>query len=152
VWGSQDEAFAEIEEIERHSTIIFPETTATTCSLASHADAHTWTDWAEIVDSGAATLSSKMATVPGYIAALLVEDASIASAIFMVEIAYGEAKTIVSRHRLQTETNKLPSDQVPRVRGAIIPAGETIYYRCMCELAGPNTLEGHFRYYLCHPV
>jgi len=150
VWGSQHEAFEEIEEIERHTTGIFPDDTALTCTLTAGGGNNAWSEWAEIVDSAGngGTLSSKFASYPGYITAMLVEIASVASKLFMVEIAYGEAKTVVSRHRILTETNKLPTAQSPRVRGAKIPAGETVYYQCKSNAGGENIVV-HFRYYLC---
>jgi len=149
-WGSQEEAFEEIEEIERHTTRIFPEDTSVDCKLTAHADAHTWSGYTEIVDTAGepVTLSSKFASNPGYITAMVVEDSNAASTLFMAEISYGASHTIVSRHRVRSETNNLPTAESPRVRGAKIPAGETIYYRCMCATADSKYINVHFRYYL----
>jgi len=137
-------------EHQSHITFIFPESTANLCVLAAHANANTWTDWAEIVDDqvAPATLSSKFATYPGHTAAMLVEDTNEVDALFMVELAYSASKIIISRHRVRTETNKLPTAQTMRVRAALIPAGTTIYYRAMCNVAGAKTLNVHFRYFL----
>jgi len=139
-----------IIEHENHTTAIFPDTTAYTCILTAHATAHTFTEWAEIVDSDdpANSLSDVFASYPGHITAMLVEEASVASALFMVEIAYGASYTIVSRSRVLTETNKLPTGQIGRFRGALIPAGETVYYRVMSSEATAPTITVHFRAYL----
>ncbi len=157
-WGSQTEAFREIEEIERHTTVIFPDDTSVTCKLTAHANAHQWSGYTEIKDTAEPTpvsLSSKFASNPGYIVAMVVENSDTADTLFMVEISYGTDPdyTIVSGHRVLTQTNKLPTVESPRVRGAKIPAGETIYYRCMCATAGGNGgkyINVHFRYYFCY--
>lgn len=150
-WGAQAEAFAELEEIERHVTHIFPDDTSVVCKLTADTEANTWSDYTEIVDTAGepVSLSSKFASNPGYIAAMVVEDSDTASTLFMSEISYGASHTIVSRHRVLTETNKLPTVESPRVRGAEIPAGETVYYRCMCATAGGKYIDVHFRYYFC---
>ncbi|MBA7648822.1 hypothetical protein ES703_56612 [subsurface metagenome] len=81
---------------------------------------------------------------------MLVEIASEVDKIYVVEVAHGTPKVIVSRFRLQSESNKLPTVESPRVRARHIPAGETIYYRCMCEAANDpaESVEAHFRYFL----
>ncbi|HUV82850.1 MAG TPA: hypothetical protein VMW53_07245 [archaeon] len=137
-------------EHENHATVIFPESTANLCILTAHADANTWTGWTEIADDQGVPvlLSSKFATYPGHITAMLVEETNQDATRFMIEISYGASKTIISRHRVLTETNKLPTAQSPRVRGALIPAGETVYYRAMCATAAAKTLNVHFRYFL----
>jgi len=133
-----------------HTTAIFPEATNIDCVLTAHASANTWSSWTEIVDTTGTpvTLSSKFAANSGHISAMLIEDTDTTDTRFQIEIAYGSAKTIVSRHRILTETNKLPTAEVARERGSIIPAGETIYYRAMCETADAKTITVHFRYFL----
>ena len=81
---------------------------------------------------------------------MLVDITSIAEKHYMVEVAYGDAKIIISRFFLMSDTNFLPASQSPRVRGRHIPAGETVYYRCMCEAADDpaETIGVHFRYFL----
>lgn len=137
-------------EHETHITRILPESTANHIVLAAPTGADTWSAWAEIADDQGSpdTLSSKFASNSGHITAMLVEDADTGGTLYMVEISYGASNTIVSRHRVLTETNKLPTAQVSRERGHLIPAGETIYYRCMCETEGNKTLNAHFRYFL----
>jgi len=140
---------AEIHEhVVHHTTVVFPIATNLTCLLTAHANANTWSAWAEIVDSGATALSTSFAADDGCIVAILVEDASQASTLYMTEISYGASKVIIGRHRVLTEAGLFPTEQSPRCRGAEVPAGETIYYRCMCATAGSKTLNVHFRYFL----
>jgi len=139
-----------LHELQHHSTKIFPEDTANICKLSANVLADIWSDWAEIVDDpGGNTLTSKF-TKEGHVTAMVVEDSSVVSSIFVVEVAYGTPKVIVSRFRVQSETNKLPTAESPRVRSDHIPAGETIHYKCMCEAANTpaESIEVHFRYFL----
>jgi len=133
-----------------HETFIFPESTANVCTLTAHASPNTWSAWAEIADNQGTpdTLSSKFASVVGHLSGMLVEVTSVAGELYMVEIAYGDPKVVISRHRVLSETNKLPIAQVARERPDIIPAGETVYARVMAE-TGAATLNVHFRYHLC---
>lgn len=135
---------------ENHTTVVFPASTEFTCVLTAHADAHTWTDWAEIADSDdpANTLSAVFASYAGHIAAMCVEEADEAGTRFMVEISHGASRVVISRNRVLTETNKLPTAQVERFRGALVPAGATVYYRAMCATAAAKTITVHFRCFL----
>lgn len=135
---------------ENHTTAIFPATTEFVCVLTAHATAHTWTDWVEIEDSDdpANALSDVFASYAGHISAMCVEEASEAGTRFMLEISYGASNVIVSRNRILTETNKHPTAQVERFRGALIPAGETVYYRAMSATATAPTVTVHFRCFL----
>ena len=134
--------------VEMHDTQIFPAATNLTCTLTAHADANTWSAWAEIVDSGATALTTAFASHDGHIAALVIEDCSEASKHYMFEISYGASKIHVGAWRIISETNNLPVAQSPRCRGVEIPAGETIYYRAMCETAAGKTATAHIRYFL----
>lgn len=59
----------------------------------------------------------------------------------MWELAYGDAKTIISRGRFIDEsTPLLPPIQLVKVHAAGIPLGETIYYRMMCETEAGSCL------------
>ena len=99
------------------------------------------------MDSGATALSTAFAAKAGHITTMEVEETNVASKLFMVELAYGDDKTIISRLRFISETNQVAVAQVSRVRGAHIPAGETIYYRLMCA-TGAKTANVYFRYFL----
>ena len=135
-------------DIEVHETKIFPTTTGLTCTMTAHADAHAWSAWAEIVDSGATALTTAFASHDGHIAGLVVETCSEASKLYMLKIAYGDDKVVVGMWRINSETNNLPVTQSPRCRGVHIPSGETIYYSAMCETAAAKTATVHIRYFL----
>jgi len=138
-------------EAEMHNTQIFPAATNLTCTLTAHATANIWSDWAEIADSTPetpVTLSEAFAANAGHIAALAVEDCSEASKHYMFQVAYGAEKVPIGAWRIISGTNNLPVSQSPRCRGAEIPAGETLYYRAMCETAGAKTATVHIRYFL----
>jgi len=136
-------------DVSMHTTTIFPESTANICVLTAHANANTWSAWAEIADNQGTpvTLSSKFAAKAGHITAVEVEGTNVASVLFMIELAYGEAKTTINRLRFTSETNQIAVAQVPRLRGSHISAGETIYYRLMCA-TGAKTANVYFRYFL----
>ena len=135
-------------DVSMHETAIFPATTGLTCTMTAHADADTWSGYTEIVDSAAAALSTAFASKAGHIAGLVVEECSEASKRYMFEISYGSSYIVVGRWRIISETNNLPVFQSPQCRGAHIPAGETIYYRAMCETAAAKTATVHIRYFL----
>jgi len=135
-------------EVEHHETLIFPDDTNLTCTLTAHEDANTWSSWAEIVDSEATTLSSKFATQTGHLVAMTVESVSEENAVYMVEFAYGDDKTVVSRWRFAGATKFLNPIHQVRMRGVHIPAGEKIYYRAKTETAVADTALVYFRYFL----
>jgi len=126
-----------------HTTYIFPENTNETVTLVA-AGAHTWGSWIELVDNNAVTLSSKFALVPGHLSAFVVETVSVNNQLFMLELAYGDAKTIISPMRIYG--GSVPKQET-RVYGVMIPAGETVYYRLKCAQPGPNSLTAHIRYH-----
>lgn len=140
-----------IETLE-HSTLIFPDTTAYTCTLTAHTAAHTWSAWAEVVDSDdpVNTLSAKFASSDGHITAMLTHLANQDDTDYMIKIAYGDAKVPIVMWRIHSATNKVTSTGQSTIRAVHIPAGETIYYSAMCETAGEpgKTLIVHFRYYI----
>jgi len=137
-----------LEFVELHDVAIFPAATNLTCTLTAHTDANTWSAWAEIVDSGATALSTAFASHAGHVSGLIAEACSEASKCYMFEISYGASKVHVGAWRIVSETNQLPVYQSSRCRGVHIPAGETIYYRAMCETAGTKTATVHIRYFL----
>jgi hypothetical protein len=134
--------------VSMHNTQVFPSATNLLCTFTAHADANTWSEWTEIVDSGAASLSTEFADHPGHITDLVVEGCSEASKRYMFEIAYGAAKVPVSRWRIISETNQLSVSQATIANGVHIPAGETIYYRAMCETAGSKTATVYIKYFV----
>lgn len=136
-------------DIEMHNTLVFPESTANVCVLTAHVNANTWSAWVEIVDDQGApvSLSSKFAVNAGHITVMNAESTNVASALFMIELAYGASKISICRFRFTSETNQIAIAQIPRVRGVEIPAGETLYYRAMCATGG-KTANVYFRYFL----
>ena len=140
-----------LDLISSHCTHIFPDDTNLDCVLTAHADANTWSTWAEIEDNTAETtikLSAKFASYPGHVVGMITEDANQDGTIYQIEIGYGVDKMCISSWRTLTGTNVLTSTGQSTARGTHIPAGETVYYRCKCKTAGSKTLNVHFRYFL----
>ena len=136
-----------VEEFE-HNSSIYPEDTDEVVTFAAGGTANTFGTWAEIdVDDDGDTFSSKAATIAQHISGILIEDLDTVDKRYLLEIAYGDGKTTVLRHRfLSGETKKLPAIQFVRIRAAQIPAGETVYYRMKCETEGA-TCEISLRYH-----
>ena len=142
---------ANVDELIReaqHDSSIYPENTGQVVTLTAGGVANTFGSWAEIdVDGNGDTFSSKVASIGQHISGILVEDLSIKDKRYLLEIAYGDAKTVVLRHRFVSgEVKKLAAIQFVRIRAAQIPAGETVYYRMKCEEAGA-TCEISLRYH-----
>ena len=131
-----------LEEFE-HTTRIFPEDTDETVTFTASAIANAWSAWTEVVDNNGVTFSSKFALKEGHISALVVETTSVAGKYYMSEIAYGDAKAIISRYRLYT--GSVPK-QESRLHGITIPVGEKVYYRSKASQGGINATL-HFRYH-----
>ena len=125
-----------------HTAHLFPEDTNETVTFTAPGTANTWSAWAEIVDNNAVTLSSKMTDYIGHIAYIIVETSTTGKA-YVVEIAYGSAKTNVGRAGFYG--GAVPK-QAQRMHSPTIPKGEAIYYRIKCEQAS-QALEVHIRYH-----
>ncbi len=131
---------------ETHNSHIFPESTNLTVILTAHVNPDTWSAWAEIQDSGATTLSSKISSI-AHICAVSVESTSAANETWMVEVAYGDSKVISASARFVSQSvGMLELVQFFRIRSRHIPSSETIYYRLMCSVGGETCLV-HFRYF-----
>lgn len=142
-----DEIILELE----HETFVFPEATNLTVDLGlAGAGANAWSAWQEVVDSAAPTpnkFSDKFATKAGHISAAQAEEATPADQVFMLEIAYGAAHTVISRARfISGATPKLAAIHQQRIRPSANPAGELLYYRLMCD-DGTGTCKVNFRYH-----
>ena len=124
-----------------NEVFLYPDTASATCTLTAGAGVDTWGAWAELVDDGAVTLSSKFAADSGYLQQMMTHNYSIADKIFIIEISYGAAKTVVGRAKVRSDWM-----YVSDLNSVVIPAGETIYYRMQSETAGA-TLLADFRYY-----
>jgi len=132
-----------------HETLIFPDPPQTDVCIVmvAGAVANTFSDWVEIVDENAASFSSKFAANSGYIVSLINEDFSDADKVYLIEMAYGAAKTVIGRTRMQSGTNKTDTANQERMRALVIPAGETVYYRMASEVESAD-IYCHIRYYL----
>ena len=137
-----------LEELEleaSHASYLFPEDTDETVTFTAGGTNNTFGAWVEIGDNNAVTFSSKLASNEGHISASAIESANINGKVYLIEIAYGAAKTIVAIHRFKSEvgTEKF---QLCRMRTLKIPAGETVYYRMKCETASA-TCEINLKYH-----
>jgi len=130
-----------------HVTSIFPSDTNLTCTLTAHANAHTWSAWAEIVDSAATKLSAAFATKPGHITSILIETVSDNTALYMLEIAWGVAKNLITTGRFAGAGKFQAAHIQDRFWAPHFPAGELIYYRLKTDTAVADTCTIHLRYH-----
>ena len=140
-----------LEELELeaiHASYLFPEDTDETVTFTAGGTINTFGAWAEVVDNNAVTFSSKLASNEGHISASAIESANTNGKIYLIEIAYGAAKTIVAKHRFKSGVEN-DEFQLCRMRTLKIPAGETVYYRMKCETASA-TCEINLKYHF-HP-
>ena len=141
---------ADLEILKReihHASHIFPEDTDEFLTFTAGVGDNEFSDWVEIEDSEGHKLSD-YAVAHLHISALMVEDANVKDKAYMIEIAHGDAKTLITPYRfIAGETTKLPAVQQIRVRSEYIPAGEKVYYRMKCETGG-KTCDLHIRYHL----
>ena len=144
--GNIEEILNFLEEEAKHFTNIFPEDSNETVTFTAHANADTFSAWAEIVDNNAVTFSSKLALNCGHISAAMAESASATDKVYIYEISYGTAKTVVVTGRIMSGSVRIGNTQQPRIRGLGIPAGETVYYRIKCETGGAD-ITASLRYH-----
>lgn len=134
----------ELEAI--HTSLLFPEDTNETVTFTAGGTNNIFGAWVEIVDNNAVTLSSKVASKDGHISGLSIESANTNGKIYLLEIAYGVAKTVVIRHRFETGAGAVKFESW-RQKTLKILAGETVYYRMKCETASATatiSLRYHF--------
>ncbi|GAJ00649.1 unnamed protein product, partial [marine sediment metagenome] len=145
-FDSEDDSLEAIGTEHHHITQIFPEDTNETITFTAGGTDNTWSSWAEIDDNNGVKFSDKL-TSPTHLTAFLIEACNVKDKAYLLEVAYGDAKTLVARYRfIAGETTKLPPIQQVRIRSEHIPAGEKVYYRMKCEAAG-KTCQLHIRYY-----
>ena len=130
-----------------HVSQYFPEDSDETVTFTAGGTNDTFGAWAEIIDNNAVTFSSKFTLRSGHISGTLVEHTSKKDEIYIYEIAYGDAKTIIGRNRVLSGNVKLSTVQQGRRRALKILGGETVYYRMKCETAS-ETLLLSLRYHL----
>jgi len=75
------------------------------------------------------------------------ESLSEINTIYMLEIAYGDDKAVVSRMRFAGTTKFQNPSHQERFRGLHCPAGETVFYRLKTATAVADTVIVHFRYH-----
>ena len=137
----------QIDDATQHATKIFPSDTNLTCTFTAHANANTWSAWTEIQDSGATKLSASFATTPGHLTSMVVETISDNAAVYMVEIAWGATKNLITAMRFAGVGKFQAAHIQDRFWAPAFPAGETIYYRMKTETAVADTCTVHFRYH-----
>lgn len=125
----------DIKEDLEHITAIFPEATNETVTFTAGGTNNTFGSWAEIVDNNAVTFSSKAAASSIHLTSIQIETTDTDDKVYLVEISYGSGNTIVTRSRFYSGTKFTNAIAQTRLHTAIIPAGETIYYRLACETA-----------------
>ena len=130
-----------------HTSIIFPADTNLICTFTALNTANTFSAWAEIVDSMANKLSDAIGSTHGHISSILVETMSEDSAIYMYEIAYGAAKTVIVRERFAGVGKFIQANMQNRFWTLPFPTGQLLYYRMKTETAVADTCTVHFR---CH--
>jgi hypothetical protein len=136
-------AAAKVDLFNTADTFLFPADTDYWVLLTADAAAGSWSTWAEIVDNNAVTLSSLFAADAGYISDIYVYQVTAAAdTTHIVEIAYGASK--ISLTRIMFNGDNLNLAQIKSRR---IPAGETIYYRIMTNVAPTEYVSIGFRYF-----
>ena len=138
----------DIHDAISHVSAIFPSDTNLTCTFTAHANAHTWSAWAEIVDSGATKLSDTCAT-PMHLTSIVIETISDNTALYMLEISWGASNVVITRARFAGAGKFQAAHIQDRFWAPHIPAGQLIYYRMKTETAVADTATVHFRYH-CH--
>ena len=134
-------------ETQTHVTGLFPVSSANYVTFTAGNVNNTFGAWAEIADNAANKLSAAFATSYGHVTAILLEDLSVKDKRYLFELAYGDDKTVILRHRfLSGEVKKLDAVLFVRIRSVIIPEAQLLYYRMMCETAAA-TCEISFRYH-----
>jgi len=134
-------AAVKVELFNSAEVFLFPNVTNVTVTLTA-GNTNVWSNWVEVTDSLAVTLSSKFATESGYINDMYIYDHSAVDKLYCIELAYGEAKATLGR--IMWHTSYKDAVQIKTRR---VPAGETIYYRMMCSGANEATAKVGFRYF-----
>jgi len=129
-----------------HISYLFPEDSNETMTFTAGLVANAFSDWAEIVDNNAVSLSSRHPDCGKHISSFIVESTTVKDKVFIYEISYGDDRTIVARGRIISGTVQLSTIAQERMRNLGIPKEETIYYRMKCETGGAS-LTATIRYH-----
>jgi len=138
----------DIHDAISHVTSIFPSDTDLTCTFTAHANANTWSAWAEIVDSGATKLSDACAT-PMHLSSIVIETISDDAALYMFEISWGATNIPFTAGRFAGAGKFQAAHIQDRFWAPSIPAGQLIYYRLKTDTAVADACTVHLRYH-CH--
>jgi hypothetical protein len=124
-------------------TFLFPADTDYYVLLTADGAAGSFSSWAEIIDNNSVTLSSLFATDAGYVSDIYIYQVTApADTTHIVEVAYGESKTSLTRVMFNGDNLN-----IAQVKSRRIPAGETIYYRIMTNTAPTEYVSIGFRYF-----
>lgn len=138
----------DINDALAHVSYVFPSNTNLICTLTALATANTYGTWAEIVDSAATALSDAFSAAAGHVTSFLIENVSQVNTIYMLQLSYGGARTLISEIRFAGGTKFQSPDNHARFWVPIIPSGETIYYKMKTASAVADTCDVHLRYHL----
>ena len=138
----------DVDDATQHISSIFPSNTNLTCTFTAHANANTWSAWAEIQDSAATKLSVSCATRPLHLTSILIETISDNAAIYMFEISWGAARNVITRGRFAGVGKFQAAHIQDRFWSPPFSAGELIYYRMKTETAVADTCTVHFRHHI----
>lgn len=136
----------------RHRSYLFPDLSSNIdliCTFTS-GTSDTFGAWAEIVDSGATTLTSIVANYVLHISGLQVRTASEADVLYVIELGYGPDAgnvTILDVHEFGSGTKQIDSDEQVRFRPIAIPLGQKVYYRMKTENTAGATVTAVLRYH-----
>lgn len=131
-----------------HTSYVYPANTNLTVTLTALNTANSYSNWAEITDSGATTFSSLFAAASGHISSLIIETVSENTTIYMLQMAYGDSKTLILESRFAGSGKFQAPNVQNRMWTLTFPAGETIYYRMKSATAVADTCTIHLRYHL----
>lgn len=147
-WDADRDTLHEMGLNILHETHVFPESTDQTITIPGHVNPNVYSGWAEIVDAPGGTTFSSVISDESHITAINIEDTSVSGKIWMLEIAYGDAKTRIAIIRfISSSTGNLPAITGVRIRATHIPNGELVYARLMCSSGGEDCMI-HIRYYV----
>lgn len=131
----------------QHETLIFPDNPNEYVTLEADAVNNEFSDWIEVEDNNAVKFTSKFDSEGGHISSAIVESADTKDNVYLFAFAFGDAKTLISKHRFASgDIKHLSAVQQARVRSKPIPKGEKVYYQMACEIGGAKCTL-HFRYH-----
>lgn len=130
-----------------HVTYIFPESTDKTITFTAGGSNHEWSDWVRIREDGNGTYFDSKFIQNTHVSSGMIEECNQVDKIYMIELAYGASKTIITPPRFTSgDKQYLPPLEQMRFRAAYILAGQQLFYRMMCATGG-GTCKVSFRYH-----